>query len=182
MEIYSPSENPMNYLIVVTPVSRFHNIPIMQFNIDRLKFAIKDTIFIWATDVGGPWGNDIREKYTQEFPGFWIMYLDDDNYISEDAIEFIKALFIKPVEPRAYIFNQIHGTKGGLRCEAKPDNMVRGKVDAAQILVHGHLCRDIHWNLEEHDADGMFIEELYKSCPEKFVFVPEVTVWYNALR
>jgi hypothetical protein len=49
------------------------------------------------------------------------------------------------------------------------------------FLIDYNLIKDIKWVNDRYDADGIFISDIYKSNPDKWIYVNDITSYYNKL-
>ena len=49
------------------------------------------------------------------------------------------------------------------------------------VLFDSKLCQGERWQIEKYDADGIFIENIYKKNKEKHIYIDEDLSYYNKL-
>jgi len=99
----------------------------------------------------------------------FIYFLDDDNMIHPDLYKLLDV-----IEPgKFYTFNQENRLLG---------NCIKlGYIDSAMFLIDYSLIKHIKWVNDRYDADGLFIISVYKSNPDKWVYVNDINCYYNQL-
>lgn len=127
-------------------------------------------------DYGHSFINTASKICKSEF----IYILDDDNILHEN---FYKRLFeeinLNP-DKELFLFNQYVGGKDFSKVEyreANPKNMKLGYVDMAQFCGKNFPENFLQYN--NYCADGIFIEDYYRTNPEKFYFIEETLSNYN---
>ncbi len=107
----------------------------------------------------------------------WLYFLDDDNLLHHDFYRVISQAKLDFPDALAFTFSQ-----------ELPDGSVRlgndirvCHIDQAQFIVHTDLIGTLRYE-QKYEADGIFIETLYKAHPDKFVVLPNVISYYNKLR
>lgn len=183
-------EKIMSKLVIIVPVSRPEFVPIIEayhfFMLDSINHRyVNNWIDINIIfDVGmPPSGANIRQKYLEEYRGedVYLHWLDDDNLVSPESLEFVYDEISKPFNPQVFMLGQIWWANGPKRLNATPENCKPCQCDIAQLFVHASLLDGINWG-DRYENDGDFIQELYTKHPDKFSFYNDVNVWYNALR
>ena len=139
--------------------------------------------FRFLTGQSGSLGYGLINKYLDEIDSGWIYILDDDNILHEKFYESISDKMTSNTDIKAFVFGQkVDGkdfTKLDIR-EAKPENMKLKSVDLAQFILSREIIGDCRFELR-YDADGLFIENLYKEKSDNFLFIDEVISYYNYL-
>ena len=139
--------------------------------------------FRFLTGQSGSLGYGLINKYLDEIDSGWIYILDDDNILHEKFYESISDKMTSNTDIKAFVFSQkVDGkdfTKLDIR-EAKPENMKLKSVDLAQFILSREIIGDCRFELR-YDADGLFIEKLYKEKSDNFLFIDEVISYYNYL-
>jgi hypothetical protein len=114
-------------------------------------------------------------------PSDWIYALDDDNILHVDFFaEFTKAIKDNP-DKEVVVFNQFVGGKDftGLQFrEAKPENTKYQGIDQAQFVHTVSVLGDERYPMH-YAGDGLMIEKIYASTPEKFLFIDKILCYYN---
>lgn len=112
----------------------------------------------------------------------WIYSLDDDNILHENFYEKVKQHIGDSVD--GIVFNQHVAGKDftGLDVRyAKPENMKVRHIDLAQFVLNRKVFDRIEFEAG-YDADGRFIEKVYESNPDGFIFIDEILAHYNYLQ
>jgi glycosyltransferase involved in cell wall biosynthesis len=134
--------------------------------------------------IPGDYGHQFINDAIDLIQDGWIYVLDDDNILHEDFISTLTTYILENPDKKAFIFNQkVDGkdfTKLDIRV-AKPENMKVQLVDMAQFLLRRDLIGEMRLKSGDYKADGYFIEDVYKSNPEDFLFINEVICYYNYL-
>lgn len=121
-----------------------------------------------------------RLKGDNEING-WNMFLDDDNILHPDFFSTLSNMSTIITEYSGLIFDQCF-KNGETRLNADPDNVRVGNVDTAQYIFRGNIVGSLLFDETRYDADGVFIEELYRRHREKFLIVNQPLCYYNYLR
>jgi glycosyltransferase involved in cell wall biosynthesis len=116
----------------------------------------------------------------------WIYSLDDDNILHEKLFDNFEALvgFCEAGNHVGIVFNQHVAGKDftGLDVRyAKAENMKVRSIDLAQFILHRSVFNDFDFK-GGYDADGRFIEKVYESNPEGFLFIDKILSHYNYLQ
>jgi glycosyltransferase involved in cell wall biosynthesis len=116
----------------------------------------------------------------------WIYSLDDDNILHEHLFDNFEALvgFCEAEKSIGIVFNQHVAGKDFTRVDvryAKPENMKVRSIDLAQFILHRSVFNDFDFK-GGYDADGKFIERVYESNPDGFLFIDKILSHYNYLQ
>ena len=115
----------------------------------------------------------------------WFYVLDDDNEMHPDLLrEILDSLRANPAA-EGFIFSQHVGGKDFSKLEtreAKPENVKVQHIDMAQFFLRKSLVGKKRLVPMTYVADGVFIEELYRDFPGKFIFIEKVLCNYNSLQ
>jgi hypothetical protein len=179
----------MSKLVIIVPVSRPEFVPIIkQYHFSSwYSLCESDGQFVELVierDKGlPPSGSNVRQKYLEQYRGqdVYLHWLDDDNLISPQAMQFIYLSILEQFNPRVFMFGQIWWANGPKRLIAAPYNCIPCQCDIAQLFVHASLLDGINWG-DRYENDGDLIKELYQKHRDKFNFHNNVDAWYNALR
>lgn len=108
-----------------------------------------------------------------------VAWIDDDNAME---VFFLLALGEALVaDPTAAVVFDQRRKEGGIRLVAAPDRMHYGAVDTAQVIAPRDLYGDRRFANRHEGCDGQMYEELFAAAPERFRFVNQPRVIYNAL-
>lgn len=108
-----------------------------------------------------------------------IAWLDDDNLVESGFVAaVVQQLRVQP--DAALVFDQLRADRTP-RLTARPENMRYGAVDTAQVVAPRELYGDLRFANRAEGCDGVMYEQLFKAQPERFRFVNEPRVLYNAL-
>ena len=116
----------------------------------------------------------------------WIYSLDDDNILHKHLFDNFEALvgFCEAEKSIGIVFNQHVAGKDFTRVDvryAKPENMKVRSIDLAQFILHRSVFNDFDFK-GGYDADGKFIERVYESNPDGFLFIDKILSHYNYLQ
>jgi len=168
-------------LHVLTAVTRPENLPAVQKSI----FAANDL----APDVDVEWhryedlqkehvgGQHTKNIMLSRITDGWVCILDDDTVMHASFLRHIYKAYRKNKFANAFVVSQRRTTNVVL--QARPENMILGKVDAGQVLIR----RDYIGNAkipETYAGDGEWIEFLLHGQPD-VVFLPQVLSLHNVL-
>lgn len=146
----------------------------LQHNNIKLHFVKSN-----GTDYLYPQLSTIISTFNDEF----VCIVDDDNIVHPD---FYETLFIEmqsnPTK-LGFVFEQYIGKKDFTGLDIRqvgPSHMKLQHIDSAQYVLHASLHKLITYE-GGYDADGRFIESLYKQAPDQFHFIHKVLCFYNRL-
>jgi len=105
----------------------------------------------------------------------YIYFLDDDNIVHPNLFKRLSTLKVNKI----YSFNQL-GPQNGTKC-LKGTTLQNRCIDTAMVLFDSKLCQGERWQIEKYDADGIFIENIYKKNKEKHIYIDEDLSYYNKL-
>jgi len=116
----------------------------------------------------------------------WIYSLDDDNILHEKLFDNFEALvgFCEAEKSIGIVFNQHVAGKDFTGVDvryAKPENMKVRSIDLAQFILHRSVFNYFDFK-GGYDADGKFIEKVYESNPDGFLFIDKILSHYNYLQ
>lgn len=178
----------MQTLHVITACSRLGQLPALAlgfFNFlpkdHSLPFKVRWHIAFQNTAQPDPHGCVKFNELIDLIPSRdWIWILDDDNRIHIKFFELLSDYFefanTKAVD--AFVFGQNRFDALG-DLEAAPENMRVGRVDTAQVVFRKKLLNGLRFKENSKVADGEFYEALYKSAPDRFVFVKQLATYWN---
>lgn len=112
----------------------------------------------------------------------WVYSLDDDNILHEDFYEKITNSIDSSID--GIVFNQHVGGKDFTGVDvryAKPENMKVRQIDLAQFVLNRRVFDRVEFE-GGYDADGRFIESVYESNPNSFLFIDTILAHYNYLQ
>lgn len=131
----------------------------------------------------------------KQFKDGWVVIMDDDNIcypnffnILSKEIKNNKKLVItngqvKTNKKLAYVYEQEVNGKDFTGLDIRkvgPEHMKLQHIDSAQYIIHTDLHNEISYE-PGYDADGRFIEKLYKEFSNDFHFIHTPLCYYNAL-
>lgn len=186
-------------IVIVTPCSRPENLEKIKKSINLpcrwiivydSDIAIKKFNDPWIIELnikGGISGNLQRNMaldYVEK--NEWVYFLDDDNLLHPDFIkikeghEAIAYLYKDSFTlPFGYLFPQ-EMPDGNIRMLDK-NNIKVCFIDQAQYLLHMSLIGQKRFT-QQYEADGIFIEGIYKEYCDKIIIAVEPVCYYNKLR
>ena len=138
----------------------------------------------FVNGVDGDFGHQLINGVIDKIESGLIYVLDDDNIIHEDFYTEIYDSIVKNPDKSGFIFHQKVGKKDftGLDIRiASPENTKVHGIDMAQFLVKKELIGGKRLPLMDYKADGIFIEDLFKSKPDEFLFIDKELCYYNFL-
>ena len=139
----------------------------------------------WSS-LHGDIGHSLLNKVLDFIPDdAWVYFLDDDNEMHPDFPSEIWHMHKENPESEGFIFSQYIGGRDftGLEVRvAKPENVKVQKIDMAQFVLKMSLIGERKFLPMTYTADGIFIEEIYREYPEKFIFSDRVLCNYNSLQ
>lgn len=131
---------------------------------------------------GDGWGLSQLNTIIKQCEG-WIYHCDDDNIIHDDFYTRIEHVYKDWSHAKVFIVSQHVGGKDFSRVDvrvASEDNVVVGKIDLAQWIIHSDLHKEYEYG-SGYTADGQFIVDLFNKSKDSFVFIPDVLSHYNYL-
>lgn len=180
-------------LVIITPCSRRENLLTIKNNMnfdiiskwyiiyDNRHFDFEkcfnhDKIVELSCKDEGHVGHQIREMALQMLRDKPIMvyFLDDDNIVHPNFWNIIKHFEYGHI----YTFDMEYNDERIL----KGNKLVVGNIDTAQYVFDIKLIGNIHFNVQEYGADGIFIQELGEQYKDRCVYIPEISAYYNKLR
>ena len=167
----------MDRLTIITPCSRPQNLPAMAESIKPGR-SMFDVIWMVVFDNGeckeSVVGNYQRNCALDAITDGWVYFLDDDTIIHPDFFsELAKA------NTSAVAFEQDLGT--WVR-KVVPSEMRVCHIDMGQVTIRREIIGDIRFALSVYEADGIFVESIYKNNPNAWSFIDKPLCYYNKLR
>ena len=189
-------------LSIITPCYRVDNLKLLEKSIkfDQIThwYIVYDTTTIpFVKRYNNPKITELEVKHKccgapqrnlgiEQIKSGFVYMLDDDNIIHDNFWELFKQFKANKI----YTFDQERCSKNNKTVllpwnNYKPtilpgNNYKLYKIDTAQFIVPRHLIDNQRWNISRC-ADGIFIEELYRRHPDKFVYMNKVGCWWNKL-
>ena len=172
-------------ITVVTPCSRKENLKKIKesINFDRSEWIIiHDSVFpvtifpndlkireYHHSDTKSIVGNAQRNfalDLLHSFEGY-IYYLDDDNLMHPGIFD------ISLIPNKIYTFNQEDGLFG--------KHIKIGHIDTAMFMVYYPMVKNIRWNIERYEADGLYIQDCVRYNRNNVIYINKPLCYYNAL-
>lgn len=145
---------------------------------NRRNFTNEDAWIVEGSTSEAGKGYSQRNFALNMIKDGWICFLDDDNIIHPEFYNEISKHLDEDLN--GIIIDQIFKF-GNNRLVAKPENMRVCNIDIAQYILRREYIGEKRFNLE-YCSDGHFIEELYSSNSNKFLFINQSLCYYNYLR
>lgn len=195
-------------LIIVTPLSRVNNLPLIYENlllnsatlklhwmimvdekihheIQRIQNAIVSTETLQVSVLASPSKNNLaghgHKNVALEMLGEndWVYFLDDDNIIHPSLLKFIS---------ENDLFNSCDGIvvaqvwkNGAVRLNVSSDKIKVCHVDTASTVLSMRAIGETRFREGDYVADGYFIEEVYNKNSDKFLLFDIPMCYYNYL-
>lgn len=167
----------MDRLTIITPCSRPQNLAALAESIKPGR-SLFDVIWMVILDnrecEKSVVGNYQRNCALDAIRDGWVYFLDDDTVIHP---EFFTEL--AKVETLAVAFEQELDT--WIR-EVAPSEMRPDHIDMGQVAMRRDVIGNIRFRLGVYEADGVFIEDVYRRDPKEWSFVDKPLCYYNKLR
>lgn len=126
-------------------------------------------------------GHGQRNYVLQHLPkDEWFYSIDDDNIIHPQFLSSIDNLIKKDPNAKAVVVSQAC-KNGQIRLHAAPENTAQFHIDTAQYIFKREIVSQM-FEKTDYNADGIFIERLYKENPKAFRFIDSPLCYYNYLR
>jgi hypothetical protein len=191
LNILTPVSRPENVSVIYNNLTRYtkyikiiwyicydysldpSNIPFIQ---DKTGFEIIQTLSPYEKAVGGHLHrNFILSGMTKLDCDKWCYFLDDDNLIHSDIINFVANYNLGQL---VYMFSQ---ERNGRNVISGYDTLKMGQVDTAQVLFKLSCLNDFTFE-NIYEADGKFILYLWDKFKNEFEFIKDRFSYYNKLR
>ena len=167
----------MDRLTIITPCSRPQNLPAMAESIKPGR-SMFDVIWMIVFDnrecLESKVGNYQRNCALDAVSDGWIYFLDDDTVLHPDFFSELAK-----VKSKAVAFEQDLET--WVR-KVAPSEMRVCHIDMGQVIIRREIIGDIRFALSVYEADGIFIESVYKNNPNAWSFIDKPLCYYNKLR
>jgi len=156
----------VNEWIIVYDENKINKNPYLFRN--EYNGKIKEYLHTSEGNTGNPQRNFALKNISNE--DTILYYLDDDNIVHPNLFKILDIIDTN----KFYTFNQFNRIKG--------NNINRGKIDTAMILIDYKLCKNIEWIKNLYDADGVYICECYNKNKDNHIFIDNDLCYYNSLR
>jgi glycosyltransferase involved in cell wall biosynthesis len=113
----------------------------------------------------------------------WVVILDDDNLCYPNYFDILSTEILNNKDKLAFVYEQEVNGKDFTGLDIRKvgeQHMKLQHIDSAQYALHVSLHKKLKYE-SGYDADGRFIEKLYKDNSEYFHFINKVLCYYNAL-
>jgi hypothetical protein len=177
-------------LTIITPCCRPENLiklkDSMEFNLIHKWIIVYDTsknrtytmqfqghskILELECNTLGAAGHPQRNYGISHVEDGYIYMLDDDNIMHPD---FWK-ICITFEMPYFYTFDRTKMTV------YLGNNICRGRIDTAMFCVNKEHIKDIRWQEDRYDADGIFITDINKANTDLHKYINTTAAYYNFL-
>lgn len=114
----------------------------------------------------------------------WCIFIDDDNLIHPKFYWEFNRLLLEHQSQfgyRGYVFAQDRREDLGVVLEPLEIGVGYKKTDSSQYVVHSDIIGNTRWKIDDYNADGLFIEEIYNKNKEKFYLSNTILSLRNAL-
>ncbi len=189
-------------IIIITPCSRPENLPkllasinfpcrwviVFDSSVNYFAHCAKFADISWVHTMykvskpswGKPQVNAALDLIQFFYSDAWIYVLDDDNIMHPDFFDKLNSwdnrMSLK-MKDRAIVFGQLLPDES-----IRPQkNIFPGHIDQGQFLVHTSIIGNNRYIENCYEADGHFIDTLYKENKDLFVFSNHVISYYNFL-
>ena len=168
------------------------NVSEVEAGIEKLKQVLSGvdvvTIHEEREEIPCPW-NLMRNRLLDRLEGssFYFYMLDDDNILHPSFLMSVVPYLSK--NTKGLIFSSIYDwephpypwrTKYVIQL-ARPEFTRPTQIDTAQYIVHSDIIGSTRFIENDYCSDGIFIQTIFNSHPDSFVFLPQVLVYYNSL-
>lgn len=168
-------------LHILTAVSRPENLDQVEDSIHEAGWFVSGVQTEWVTlidlDRKHVGGQHVKNEMLDTIDDGWVCILDDDTIMHPKFIKRVYRTHKQHPHARAIVVSQKRTT--GVVLQARPENMVVGKVDAGQVVLRRDLIGDLRIP-ETYAGDGEWIEALLYGR-EDVVYLSEVLSLHNAL-
>jgi len=121
-------------------------------------------------------------RYLDQITTGWFTLMCDDNMFHPELFKSFSDTLDKNPNMGVYVVC-IMGHTGSIAVAA-PENCLPFKCDAAQYFFNREVLGDLRFDTGDlaHGADGKLLQDLYKQCPDKFVFDNRIIAYHEALK
>lgn len=169
-------------LHILTAISRRENVPKVRHSILRAADKAPNLQYIWhggydeeREHVGG---QHLKNVMLDKIGDGWVCILDDDTVMHPLFLQKIYRAYHHHPYMCAFVVSQRRTTNVVL--QARPENMVVGKVDAGQVVIRREHIGDLRIP-ETYAGDGEWIECLLYGREDVHYMTSEVLSLHNAL-
>lgn len=181
-------------LHIIMPVTRPHLLPLIVSNYlsEQLPHPFE---LRWHLMVQGPEPDPKGYHKSNEGAAMcqsgWLWFPSDDSLQEATLFRRLGEIIRMNPNARAVVFSErrkgVCPYTGGVWpkepgiLRADPANMKRCHVDCTQVFFHHSLKPYFNSNTPHNEADGAYVEGLYKEAGRLFVFAPEDFVNFGSL-
>lgn len=126
-----------------------------------------------CSDETGSSGNPQRNLALSLIKEGFVYFLDDDNIIHPSFWKILPGLD----SDYFYTWDQERNDRN-----LEGNNITVGNIDTAMYIVPKTIIKGITWEKDMYEADGVFIETIYRLNKSKHIYIPQVLAYYNRLR
>lgn len=150
------NQNYKNYEVIVCSdgYDSFDEHCVLSFNDARFKY--------YSIDKSGNinWGHDQRNEMIKYCTGDYVMWLDDDNDIVSDYLEYANE--ISEENCGMMVFKINHSTVGTIPFK---NDIICTEIDTLNVMVRTDIASKFKWK-NDYEADFIFIDTVKKYCNE----------------
>lgn len=128
-------------------------------------------------DYGGVKHNEILDMLPEDA---WIWILDDDNLPNPLFFQALWNAWNDNPCHDAIVFSSIRKDALAPGLKAAPENMIRGRVDMAQVVFRKSVLCGKRFRENDRMCDGTLYAAMYRDTPGAFAFVDLQVINYNA--
>lgn len=155
------NQNYKNYEVIVCSdgYDSFDEYCVSSFNDERFKYY-----FINKSGHTN-WGHDQRNEMIKYCTGDYVMWLDDDNDIVSDYLEYANE--ISEENCGMMVFKINHNTVGTIPFK---NDIICSEIDTLNVMVRTDIASKFNWK-NDYEADFIFIDTVKKYCNENNIQV-----------
>lgn len=125
---------------------------------------------------------DKANEATDMITSGWIWFLSDDNKINPKLFRRITELINQHPEKECIVFSEEHHDPYPRILRASPNSVNPAEIGGCQYVIKRELIGSHRHDWEAYGGlcDGYFIRDIFRESPEKFLFIDEVLMTYDA--
>jgi hypothetical protein len=187
-EIFTPSIHYENTKIIFRSLK-----PFVKKGYDIRWTIVYDSLIpVFFEEINEPWvrqlcyhenggiaGNHQRNRAMDNIDGNGLLFSLDDDTINYPSFFPVMSEYLKKYPTkRGFLFHDMLSNNSLIK--AIPGHIKEGQVGNQNFAIRRSLIGMKRFNIH-YCSDGEFIEQLYKQCPNEFVFIDEVLAFHNRL-
>jgi len=170
-------------LHVITPVTRPHNLQKIADSIANADHPHRFSIhwhIIFKNHENRYNVIQLYNKLLDSIQDGWFTFMCDDNSFHPRLFtEFQEAI---DENPNMGVYLVSIFARHGVNIEARPEAIRPFGVDAAQTFIKREILGDTRYSTHNvRYTDSQIVMDLYKKCPEKFVFTDKVLAYFERI-